>query len=45
MAVEQVPITFEVRGANGRLKIAQAIEAKLSPFQGATGNDLRPVKR
>jgi len=37
VAVEQVPITFEVQGANGRLKIGQAIEANLSPFQGATG--------
>jgi len=35
--VERVPITFAVEGARGRLKIGQAIEAELAPFQGATG--------
>lgn len=35
--VERVPITVAVEGARGRLKIGQAIEAELAPFQGATG--------
>jgi hypothetical protein len=39
VAVEQAPITFEIKGANGTLKIGQAIEASLKPFQGATGKD------
>lgn len=37
VAVEQVPVTFEVKGVNGTLKIGKAIEATLAPFQGATG--------
>jgi hypothetical protein len=37
VAVEQVPITFDINGANGTLKIGQAISATLAPFQGATG--------
>jgi hypothetical protein len=36
-AVEQVPITFEVKGVNGSLRVGQAITADLTPFQGATG--------
>jgi hypothetical protein len=36
-AVEQVPITFDVQGVNGTLKVGSAIDAKLAPFQGATG--------
>jgi hypothetical protein len=36
-AVEQVPITFDIQGANGTLKVGQAIGATLAPFQGATG--------
>ena len=36
-AVEQVPITFEVKGVNGTLKVGAAITAELTPFQGATG--------
>jgi hypothetical protein len=36
-SVEQVPITFDVRGVNGTLKIGEAIRAELAPFQGATG--------
>jgi hypothetical protein len=36
-AVEQVPITFDVHGVNGTLKVGQAISASLVPFQGATG--------
>jgi hypothetical protein len=37
VAVEQVPILFEVKGVNGTLKVGKAIEASLAPFQGATG--------
>ncbi|MEE8521539.1 MAG: DUF1326 domain-containing protein [Gemmatimonadota bacterium] len=37
VAVEDVPITFEVAGANGTLKIGDAIYAELEPFKGATG--------
>jgi hypothetical protein len=36
-AVEQVPITFDVKGVNGTLKVGQAINASLAPFLGATG--------
>ena len=36
-AVEQVPITFEVKGVNGSLRVGKAITADLTPFQGATG--------
>jgi len=36
-AVELVPITFDVQGANGTLKIGQAVSATLAPFSGATG--------
>ena len=39
MAVEQVPITFEVKGVNGTLKVGTAIDAGLKPFQGATGKE------
>lgn len=39
IAVEQVPITFDVKGVNGTLKVGQAIDAGLKPFQGATGKD------
>jgi hypothetical protein len=35
--VERAPITFQVEGVKGTLKIGQAIEAKLAPFQGAQG--------
>jgi len=37
LGVEQVPITFEVEGGNGRLQIGDAIHAQLAPYQGATG--------
>jgi hypothetical protein len=37
LAVEQAPITFQVNGMNGSLRVGQAITADLSPFQGATG--------
>jgi hypothetical protein len=36
-AVEQVPISFEVDGASGTLRVGKAIEAQLAPFKGATG--------
>ena len=39
VAVEQVPITFEVKGVDGTLKVGTAIDAGLKPFQGATGKD------
>ena len=39
LAVEQVPITFEVQGVHGTLKVGKAIDAGLKPFQGATGKD------
>jgi len=37
LAVEKVPITFQVEDVKGTLKIGDAIEARLQPFQGATG--------
>ena len=39
IAVEQVPITFDVKGVDGTLKVGQAIDAGLKPFQGATGKE------
>lgn len=39
IAVEQVPITFDVKGVDGTLKVGQAIDASLKPFQGATGKN------
>ncbi|HEX8843785.1 MAG TPA: DUF1326 domain-containing protein [Pyrinomonadaceae bacterium] len=39
ITVEQVPITFEVKGVDGTLKVGKAIDAGLKPFQGATGKD------
>ena len=38
-AVEQVPITFEVEGVKGTLRVGKAIEAGLEPFKGATGKE------
>jgi len=37
MAVERVPIAFNVEEVTGTLKIGDAVEAKLAPFKGATG--------
>jgi hypothetical protein len=39
MAVERVPVTFQVegKGVGGRLVIGKAISAELEPFTGATG--------
>lgn len=39
VAVEQVPITFEVEGVKGALKVGGAIDAGLEPFKGATGKE------
>jgi len=37
VSVEQAPITFEVQGMNGTLKVGNVIGASLEPFVGATG--------
>jgi hypothetical protein len=37
IAVERAPITFDVQGVKGTLKIGSGIEAELQPFMGATG--------
>ncbi len=37
VAVERVPITFEVEKGKGRLQIGSAVTADVEPFQGATG--------
>jgi len=37
VAVERAPMTFDVQGGKGTLKIGQAINAEMAPFQGATG--------
>jgi len=39
VAVERVPITFEVEKGKGRLRIGSAVTADVEPFQGATGID------
>jgi len=39
IAVEQVPITFEIKGVDGFVKIGDAAEAALKPFMGATGKE------
>ena len=39
VSVEQVPISFQVKGASGTLKVGNVIDAGLKPFQGATGRD------
>ena len=38
VGVERVPITFTVEGGEGMLRVGDSIEARLAPFQGATGN-------
>ena len=35
--VERAPITFELKGIEGTLRIGQAAEAQLVPYGGATG--------
>ena len=37
VAVERVPITFNVEGVKGTYKIGSAVEAELAPLQGAGG--------
>jgi hypothetical protein len=37
VGVERVPVTFEVQGGKGRLRLGSAVTADLEPFQGATG--------
>ncbi len=39
VSVEKVPIIFDIKGASGTVKVGDNIEAKLSPFKGATGKD------
>jgi len=39
LGVEQVPITFNVEGGRGTLKIGDAVEAELAPFKGLTGKE------
>jgi len=39
VAVDRVPITFEVEKGKGRLQIGSAVTADVEPFQGATGRD------
>jgi hypothetical protein len=38
-AIEQVPITFQIEGVKGTLKVGQAIDAALQPYKGATGKE------
>ncbi len=37
VAVESTPISFEVQGGRGTLRIGQVIEAEMAPYQGPTG--------
>jgi len=37
VAVERVPVTFEVEGGKGRVKIGELAAAELEPLMGATG--------
>jgi hypothetical protein len=37
VSVERVPIEFDVDGGSGTLRIGDDVEARLAPFQGATG--------
>jgi hypothetical protein len=38
-SIEQAPVTFEVQGVKGTLKVGQSIEAGLEPFKGSTGKE------
>ncbi len=38
-SIEQAPISFEVQGVKGTLKVGKAIEAALEPFRGSTGKE------
>ena len=37
VAVERVPVTFEVEEGKGTLRLGTAVAAELEPYQGATG--------
>ena len=37
LSVEQTPITFAVKGADGTLKMGPSIEANLAPVPGCRG--------
>ena len=37
VAVERVPITFQVKEGKGNLKLGKAVSAELEPFRGADG--------
>jgi hypothetical protein len=39
VAVERVPITFEVEKGKGRIKFGKVIEAELAPFRGETDQE------
>jgi hypothetical protein len=39
VSVEQVPITFEVQGVSGTIKVGDGINATLVPFKGSTGKE------
>lgn len=38
-SIEQAPVTFEVQGVKGTLKVGKVIEAGLEPFKGSTGKE------
>jgi hypothetical protein len=37
VGVERVPITAEIEGGKGTIKIGRAVEAEMEPFKGMTG--------
>jgi hypothetical protein len=39
VSVEKVPITFDIKGASGTIKVGDSIGAELTPFKGATGKE------
>jgi hypothetical protein len=39
VSVEKVPITFDIKGASGTIKVGDSIGAELAPFKGATGKE------
>lgn len=36
-SIEQAPVTFDVKGVEGQIKVGSVIDAGLAPFMGATG--------
>lgn len=38
IAVERVPISFEVEGGEGTMTVGEYADIRIAPFQGATGN-------